>query len=152
MILIAASLRDRVDDAALEITMLGAGAESLDVERVDPVDTEREEIAADPGMVHGDAIELIVVRDAAGAAPELLALRARHEREQRGRRSRARQQLCGFAIESHGERRRADVDGCVEPLVLVGPVRCGTADVFGNGHRHVADDEHRVRQCGRCDV
>ena len=77
--LVAAGLGDGVDDTALEIAVLRADAQPAHLDGLDPVDAQRKKVAAEPRMVHGDAIELIIVRNARRTAPKLISARAGHE-------------------------------------------------------------------------
>ncbi len=67
-----ARLGDDVDDPALEIAVLRAGAQSLDLDPVDPGHVGLEQVAPQAGMVYRDAVEQVVVGLGGGGAPDLI--------------------------------------------------------------------------------
>ena len=80
---VAARLGHDVDQAALEVAVLGAGTESANLDLLDPAGTRLQKITADAGMVHGHPVELIVVGLRGGRSPDLVGPGPRSERHQR---------------------------------------------------------------------
>ena len=103
--LVRPRLGDRVDDSALEVAVLRAGAEPANLQRLDPVHAQRKEVAAEPRVIHRDTVELIVVRHTRRAAPQLFLARARHQRDEARRVAGTRQQLRDAAVQSQRELR-----------------------------------------------
>ncbi len=81
-----------VDQATLEVPVFGAGAQSADLDLLDPAGARLEKISAQAGMIHRHPVELVVVGLAGGGAPDLVGPGAGGEGHQVSRFARQRQE------------------------------------------------------------
>jgi hypothetical protein len=133
-------LRHGANEAALEVTVLRAGGEPGDLELFEPARIEREERAANTGVVQRDAVDEIAVRLLGRSTPHLIGTRAGRKGDDRR------------VVVAKGKRRQLRlVDARAEARVVAidGVGRLGDHDRIELGWRSTQHDVDGRRLRGR---